>query len=212
MPATPASAARVVVPVKAFTLAKGRLAGVLDAGVRARLARSMADHVLGAAAPLGVSVVCEDDEVAAWAVASGAEVEWTPDLGLNGAVQEAVRRLAARGVRRVVVAHADLPFARDLATFAGVDDDEVLVVADRRREGTNVLSVPTGAGFTFSYGVGSYARHAAEAARLGLRCRTVDSVHLGWDVDEPADLQIPSHLADGSALVVDGRLRPEDRP
>ena len=32
-------------------------------------------------------VACEDEAVASWADAIGAEVLWTPGLGLNGAVE-----------------------------------------------------------------------------------------------------------------------------
>jgi 2-phospho-L-lactate/phosphoenolpyruvate guanylyltransferase len=190
---TPADAV-VVVPVKAFGLAKGRLSEVLDGDARAALARAMATRVVAAAAPLGVTVVCDDDAVADWARAAGAAVVWTPGLGLNGAVTTAVQRLAGAGVARAVVAHADLPFAADLAALADAGADEVLLVPDRRRDGTNVLSVPTSSGFVFSYGAGSFDQHRAECSRLGLRARVVDAEHLGWDVDEPADLDVPAHL------------------
>ena len=35
-------------------------------------------------------VACDDDEVAAWAGTCGAEVLWTPGLGLNGAIEHSV--------------------------------------------------------------------------------------------------------------------------
>ena len=184
----------VVVPVKAFGLAKVRLSDVLDGDQRAALARAMAGRVVAAAAPLGVTVVCDDDGVADWARAAGAAVVWTPGLGLNGAVTAAVHRLAGAGVARAVVAHADLPFAADLAALAAAEADEVVLVPDRRHDGTNVLSVPTASGFVFAYGAGSLDQHRAECARLGLRVRVVDAEHLGWDVDEPADLDVPAHL------------------
>ena len=44
------------------------------------------------------------------------------------------------------------------------------------------------AGFTFSYGPGSFARHGAEAHRLGLALRVVREPSLAHDVDLPADL------------------------
>ena len=46
----------------------------------------------------------------------------------------------------------------------------------------------TGAGFRFSYGPGSFARHRAEAARIALPVRLVRAPLLAWDVDLPADL------------------------
>ena len=189
-----ADAAVVVIPVKAFDRAKVRLSEVLDGPERAALARALADRVLVAAEPLGIAVVCDDDVVASWARDAGAAVVWTPGLDLNAAVTEAVDRLAAAGVRRAVVAHADLPFASGLAGFDSDDEDEVLVVADRRRDGTNVLSVPTGRGFRFAYGPGSFDRHRAEADRCALTVRVVDAEHLAWDGDEPADLEVPAHL------------------
>lgn len=186
---TPTPAVAVLVPVKAFHEAKLRLAPALDAGERAALARSMATAVVAAAAPLPVVVVCDDDAVAEWAGEVGAEVLWTPGLGLNGAVNEAVEQLAVRGVGRVIVAHADLPHALELAWVG--DGEGVTLVPDRHGDGTNVAAVPTGRGFRFAYGGGSFARHVAEAERLGLPLRVVREPRLGWDVDRPDDLLAP---------------------
>jgi len=178
-----------VVPVKAFTAAKLRLATALDPAARAALARQLADIVVAAASPLPVVVVCDDDEVRDWAVASGAEVVWCPGRGLNGAVSDGVAALRDRGYERAVVAHADLPLARELAWVA--DFPGITVVPDRRRDGSNVLAVPTASGFGFAYGAGSFARHRAEATRLGLPLRIVDDAALRWDVDLPVDLAWP---------------------
>lgn len=181
--------AGVVIPVKAFAHAKRRLAGVLDDGARAELARSMAETVITAARPLATAVVCDDEVVRAWALDLGVEVVWTPGLGLNGAVEAGVAHLAAMGHERAVVAHADLPLARELAWVA--DFDGVTLVPDRHHDGTNVAAVPTASGFRFAYGAASFTHHQAEAARLGLPVRVVDDQRLGWDVDVPGDLQFP---------------------
>ncbi|MGV3759896.1 MAG: hypothetical protein ACO1PW_10205, partial [Actinomycetota bacterium] len=148
---------------------------------------------------LPVVVVCDDEEVRAWAEREGAEALWTPGLGLNGAVEAGVDHLRRRGVERAVIAHADLPFATDLRWVA--DSELVTLVPDRHRDGTNVACVPTGAGFRFAYGAGRFAAHRAEAARLGLTARLVPDVRLGWDVDladdlaPPAPLRLPSAIA-----------------
>jgi 2-phospho-L-lactate guanylyltransferase len=183
----------VLLPVKAFTEAKLRLAPALDPPHRAALARAMATHVVESAAPLPTAVVCDDAEVASWARDLGALVVWEPERGLNRAVEAGVARLAAGGARRVIVAHADLPQAGRLgwvARFAGVT-----VVPDHDDNGTNVICVPAGAGFTFSYGPGSFARHAAEAHRLGLALRVVREPSLSHDVDLPSDLAAFFELA-----------------
>lgn len=182
----------VLVPVKSFTEAKVRLAPALDDKSRAALARGMATIVVAAAAPLPVAVVCDDEEVAAWARSVGAEVYWRPERGLNGAVSDGVGRFGTDGFERVIVAHADLPLAEDLAWVA--DHDGVTLVPDRRDDGTNVICVPTGVGFGFSYGPGSFGRHLSETERLGLSRRIVREARLGWDIDTPGDLAPPLEL------------------
>ncbi len=176
----------VLVPVKAFAEAKARLAPTLDPAHRAELARTMAARVLRAAAPLPVAVVCDDPEVAAWARDLGATVLPEPGRGLNGAVQAGVARLAADGAGEVLVVHADLPLAADLARLAGFPG--ITLVPDRRDDGTNVIVVPATAPFRFAYGPGSFARHRREAARSALPLRIIRDRSLSWDVDVPDDL------------------------
>lgn len=178
----------VLVPVKSFGEAKVRLAPALSPAEREALARSMGARVLAAAGVLPRAVVCDDVLVADWARAAGALVIWEPGRGLNGAVEAGVARLATMGVERVVVAHADLPLADDLEPLA--DFDGVTLVPDRRDDGTNVACVPSGAGFRFAYGPGSFARHSAEADRLALPLRVARRPSLQWDVDLPADLSV----------------------
>lgn len=178
----------MLVPVKAFADAKARLAPALAADERAALARTMAEQVVSAAAPLPVYVACDDDAVATWARSMGATVEWTPGSGLNGAVQQGFASLVAAGFDLVVVAHADLPHASGLARLTA-HPDEVSIVPDRRDDGTNVLAVPAAArSFEFAYGHGSFVRHVGEAERCGLRVRVVRLPELQWDVDTPDDL------------------------
>jgi 2-phospho-L-lactate guanylyltransferase len=176
----------VLVPVKAFGVAKLRLAPALGPERREALARSMAAAVVRAAGNLPVAVVCDDVAVAAWAAGHGAQVVWAPGRGLDGAVSDGVRTLAAAGAERVVVAHADLPLATDLAWVA--DFAGVTLVPDHRDDGTNVACVPAACGFPFAYGQGSFHRHGAAALRLGHPLRVVRDPVLGRDVDVPDDL------------------------
>lgn len=146
----------------------------------------MAEHVLAAAHGMPRAVVCDDEEVADWALGQGVLVIWQPERGLNRAVEAGVEHLGGLGAVRVVVAHADLPLAGHLGRigrFVGVT-----VVPDRHGKGTNVLAVPTEAGFPFSYGPGSFLRHIAEAHRLGLTVRVVREPGLMHDIDVPRDL------------------------
>jgi len=178
----------VLVPVKSFSRAKLRLAGVLDPDARSRLARELGARVLRAADGLPRYVVCDDEEVADWAVAQGARVLWTPGRGLSGAVGAAVRHLGGRGVDLAVVAHADLPLVASLGGFG--TPGMVTLAPDLRLDGTNVAAVPARSGFRFAYGPGSFQRHREEAGRLGLSCRVVHDWRLAADVDHPADLSL----------------------
>jgi 2-phospho-L-lactate guanylyltransferase len=180
----------VLVPVKSFREAKIRLAPALSAEERSALARTMAARVLAAAQSLPVFVVCDDRDVATWAETHGAGVIWSPGLGLNGAVTDGVERLTTEhGAIEVVVAHGDLPLADDLTRVTGFAG--ITLVPDRHDDGTNVLCIPTRVGFTFAYGPGSFTRHRDEADRLQLPYRVLRDPRLGWDIDVPADLELP---------------------
>jgi 2-phospho-L-lactate guanylyltransferase len=186
----------VLVPIKAFSAAKARLDGALDADARAELARELAATILAAAEGLPVAVVCDDDEVEAFALERGAATVRQVEPGLNAAVAEGAEWAAGLGFERVLVAHADIPRADDLARIALVGhDDAVVLVPDRHADGTNVLVVPTRSGFTFRYGPGSFAAHQDEAARLGLEVVVVHDEALAWDVDTADDL-VPGITSD----------------
>lgn len=178
----------LLVPVKSFRQAKLRLASALDDAGREDLARRLAAIVLRAAGPMPAYVACDDGEVADWAVAHGASVLWTPRLGLSGAVSAGVAHLAAHGATLVVVAHADLPLVTSLAEFG--TEGTITLAPDHRLDGTNVAAVPAAAGFGFAYGPGSFARHRAEALRIGLRPTVVYDWRLACDVDVPSDLAV----------------------
>lgn len=185
----------VLIPVKAFTDAKARLAPALDPQERAALAESMATTVVHAASPLRVWVVCDDDAVSEWATRSGADVLWKPGRGLNGAVTEGVADLARLDFDRVIVIHADLPHARDLTHL--IARDGITLVPDRREDGTNVIVLPTDSQFEFSYGPGSFSRHVVEAHRRSAHVHIEHDERLGWDVDVPADLVTPQWCTTG---------------
>jgi 2-phospho-L-lactate/phosphoenolpyruvate guanylyltransferase len=179
----------VLVPVKSFAAAKQRLGSALPDAERRALVKDMAARVILAAAPLAVAVVCDDAEVADWARQHGALVVWEPGRGLNGAVEAGVTRMAELGVRLVTVVHADLPLAVGIGVLEPFDG--VTLVPDRQDNGTNLIRLPVGCGFRFSYGPGSFERHLQECARLELPVSVVRRPELAFDVDWPTDLPLP---------------------
>lgn len=180
----------VLIPVKRFGAAKGRLTGALEPLRRAELARWMATQVTTAVAEVPTFVACDDADVGAWATEQGATVVWAAGLGLNGAVDDGTTTIRSLGFDHVIVAHADLPRPQRLLDVAV--DDTVTLVPDRRHDGTNVMSFPTAQPILASYGAGSFGRHFAQAADLASVAVEVRAdVELSLDLDTPHDLAHP---------------------
>ena len=186
-------ATAVLVPIKDFRQAKNRLSGRLDAPARETLARTMAERVVKAAGNHSVHVVCNDHEVANWAQSVGAEVIWVRQDGLNPAITEAATQIKDQFVH-MTIAHADLPHAESLGGIARANT--VTIVPDRHRQGTNVLSLPTGTSFRFQYGSGSLYRHMSQARICKLDLKVVQIAQLQWDIDTPEDLDALQEIAD----------------
>ena len=140
-----------------------------------------------AAHDLPVHIVSDDAGVARWATRVGAQPLAPGVSGLNQSVAAAVEQIgnAPAVPARIIIAHADLPIADDLRVVTG---SGVAIAPDSARDGSNVLSLPTGTPFTFRYGPGSFAAHREEAEQRGLPFTVIDDPSLALDVDEPADL------------------------
>lgn len=175
-----------LIPVKSFRVGKSRLAGALSDAEREDLARTLAAAVVRACAGLSPHVVCEDPDVAAWARSPGADVIVPPTAGLNAVVRHGVKALGGRGHRRVLVAHADLAEPDSLPELDELDG--TVLVPDLTLDGTNVVRVDTAAGFRFSYGPNSFARHLSEAERIGGPVHVVRDHGLALDLDDPGDI------------------------
>lgn len=176
----------VVIPIKSFTLAKGRLADTLSPDERASLAKRCATTVVRAAGNLDTYVVCSDADVAAWALSSGCKVVDCPTPGLDHAVDAGRSRALADGAEHIVVAHSDLPLARDLSTV--IRPGTVTITPDRHRDGTNVLSFPARSAMHTAYGPGSFDNHLRIARSLGLTVEIIEDPDLELDLDTADDL------------------------
>lgn len=188
MPERSPHPAGVVLPIRTFIGGKSRLAPVLSEGDRQRLLQDMASAVVRAAGDVPVLVVSSAPDVKEWASLLDLEVVHDPG-SLSDAAAYGRRLLSARGIRRVVVAHADLPLARTLAPMLIDGDRSVMaIVPCHRNDGSPVVSLPSGIPFRFSYGSGSFRSHLAEARRRGLAVRVLREPSLAFDIDGPDDL------------------------
>ena len=189
----------VIIPVKPPGEGKLRLAEVLDMDARNRLVCAMLGCVVAAvSAARFVDRICilgasRHGQSAAIPLMSD------PGGGLNAALTQALGEAAAAGVRRVVIIAADLPrlTPRDVETLARAP--AVAIAPDRHGTGTNAIALPLpqARGFTFAYGADSFAKHGAEACRLGLDIEVIASPGLARDVDVPNDLPDASGVWDG---------------
>lgn len=188
-----------VIPVKPPQGAKTRLAGKLSPSEREALVRAMLAHVHGVVKAsgkidrvliLGPSRLGLPDDVPLLA---------DPGTGLNPALQSVLPQVEAD---RLIVLHADLPgiTPAEIDRLAGAPEGVIAIGPDRHGKGTNALSLPLprAKDFTFAFGPDSYARHVAEAGRLGIAIETIRSPGLERDVDEPEDLADAARLT-GSA-------------
>jgi len=189
----------VVIPVKALSGAKRRLAPVLPPAARARLVLTMLEDVVGALVHMAgvarVVVVTPDGRVADVARRRGADiVRETRARGLNAAVRTGLTHGRAHGAARALVLPADVPLATsaELATVllaAGATAHaRVTLVPSGDGEGTNALLLEPPDALDPSFGPGSFVRHLARAVARRLDTQVLQLPGLGADIDEPRDL------------------------
>lgn len=173
-----------VIPLKEFTRAKNRLRRRSTFDVTS-LAMDLARDVLRASLPRPTYVTTESESVAEFARGEGARVLLTRADSLNQAVQLAYEQLGNEYTQLTIV-HGDLKSPIGLSSY--VPRDGVTIFVDHLGRGTNVLSLPTGFDFHFSYGIDSAEVHRREAERLGLEVRMDRTSPWRFDVDEVDDL------------------------
>jgi 2-phospho-L-lactate/phosphoenolpyruvate guanylyltransferase len=175
----------VLVPLKRFDTAKSRLRNALSDDEVTELTIRLAQGVLEAARPLPTVVVYDDEAVADFARRCRVDVFLNQSPSLNGSVSDAYHHID--GYNQFIIVHGDLSRPHGLGSFE--PDRGVTIITDHHRTGTNVLSLPAGLDFHFSYGKDSARAHQQEAARLGLPLQVVTDSPWRFDVDEPGDLQ-----------------------
>ncbi|GAA4353668.1 2-phospho-L-lactate guanylyltransferase [Variovorax defluvii] len=177
----------LVLPVKSIAEGKSRLAPDLAPDRRRQLNLELLERALALAArypgAVRTLVASRCPEVLALARRQGAGWIAEKQPGLNEAVAQAFASLATRAGEQVLVMSCDLPLAREDDLRMLVRPGEATIASDRTGTGTNVLCLPAGAPFRFHYGPMSRERHAAQALRLGLPCRVVQTPSLAFDLD-----------------------------
>lgn len=174
----------VLVPLKRFDAAKSRLRSALSDDEVSELTIRLARGVLEAARPLPTVVVCDDETVADFARTCGVDVFRSQTHSLNGSVSDAYHHI--EGYDQFIIVHGDLSRPQGLGNFEPARG--VTIITDYHLTGTNVLALPAGLDFHFSYGTDSAQAHKQEALRLGVTLQVVTDSPWRFDVDEPEDL------------------------
>lgn len=185
-----------MVLVKPFRLAKQRLAGVLDAGERAELARMMLEDVLTAVdaceSLAGVIVVTADRAAAAVARRHEAIVLMeTAAIGMNAAVVRVVKYLTGRSDAGLVVVPADLPHVSpvDIAEMIALIDRAPAIALVRSNDGgTNLFACRPSGVVAPSFGPDSFNAHCVAAVQQGITPTVCLAPHLSLDIDRREDL------------------------
>jgi 2-phospho-L-lactate guanylyltransferase len=188
-----------IVPVKTFAQAKQRLASVLSAHERARLAEAMLCDVLEQLTALskleGILVVTADPLAAQIAGSFGAHhIRDLSESGVNHAVSRGLDAVPAAECSVAVIA-ADLPFATSIeiaGALSHLAEHPVVLTPAEVDGGTNLLALRRAGLIEPSFGDGSFARHLEQARALNLSCGIFRAQGLGHDIDRPGDLVPPA--------------------
>jgi 2-phospho-L-lactate guanylyltransferase len=185
-----------VLPVKTFSRAKQRLSEAVGEQDRCDLAAAMVADVLDALAGIegleAVLVVTAEPLAVEAADAVGAVVVHDPEeAGQSAAARRGIAAARERGAERVLAVPGDCP-ALDPgevgALLARERGPGVVIMPDRHGSGTNALLLAPPDAIAPSFGVGSFARHAARARATGVPVRVARLPSLELDVDTPEDL------------------------
>ncbi|HKP86001.1 MAG TPA: 2-phospho-L-lactate guanylyltransferase [Blastocatellia bacterium] len=188
-----------MIPIKDPANAKTRLAQLLSADERRRLAWAMFEDVSRAVA----RAIAPDRVVVATSYAPA--LDRARQLGWDALIEQtqasesasvdwASRTLAEQGFDAVMRLPADLPLVRsedvDELLSINLRAPAALLVPSREGTGTNAIIRTPPALFPSRFGPNSLALHKEEAARVGVECLVVTNSRIALDIDEPADLEL----------------------
>lgn len=210
----------VIMPVKPLLRAKSRLAGVLSPAQREKLALNMLIHNISLLKTIpavsGILIISRDTKVLSIVRDLGVNtVQESGQPELNSALMRATDLLRTWGTDAVLLLPTDIPLvcAENIEQMIhlGRFRDSVVIAPDAQKNGTNAMLIHPPGGIQYSYGEGSFERHAASAELAGMVLHIYESERLAADVDTPDDLLLYHELAAKYGVpVVDYQVEAED--
>ena len=188
-----------IVPVKPLRRGKSRLSGVLSEEERTLLNFTMLGNTLKALTSVksiqNVLVISRDPAALSLARDLGAHtVQEDGNSELNLALQRATVVAKIGGAHSILIVPADIPLISPEKIQAIVEKmkkaPEVIIVPDRRHEGTNALLINPCGLIQYIFGPGSFQKHIEQAEKKHARIEVVDDPSIGLDLDLPEDLEL----------------------
>jgi 2-phospho-L-lactate guanylyltransferase len=187
----------VLVTVKEPERAKFRMAPLLSAAERARIAWAMFEDAVQALQPLSgsheVALVTNSSRAAERARQIPWRVLWeTEQISESASVDQASAKLAAEGVEAVLRIPADIPLLRSedirmILAESGPHRSAVLVPSWDRMGTNAVLRIPPTL-FPSRFGHNSLVLHTQEARRAQATLKILENERLALDLDDASDL------------------------
>lgn len=187
----------LLLPIKDLRNAKQRLAGVLNAEERFALASAMLADTIRAVRGVQradkIFVVTNYTPAIELAHENGWEVlREEQQISESASVDAASRQCEDRNIAAVLRLPLDLPLVQaadiDELLSAEYTPPAVVIVPSRDSTGTNAILRTPPTLFPSHFGPGSFAKHCAEAERLGARIYKRRNPRLEMDVDDESDL------------------------
>lgn len=185
----------IIIPIKALSLAKQRLAPLLSPSQRAGLVLAMLEDLLTTTNSIdhgNIWIVASDDAVFDIARSHGANpVREVRPTGYNEAVM--LGMVTARTAGHVAVLPGDIPLATGseiaaLIAPARGSSFHIRLAPARDRQGTNGLFLSRSGLLRPAFGSNSYCRYKDASRRSGLQPQLIDAPGLALDIDTPADV------------------------
>jgi 2-phospho-L-lactate guanylyltransferase len=197
---------RAVIPVKALSEAKSRLAPYLSQPQRSTLVLNMLQHVIHAlrasACFDAVTVVSSDAQVLELAQQWGAHAQVEEEQGHNPALHAAALKEIANGATALLTISADLPLLlpediRQMVKLSHLYD--VVLAASSEGTGTNALLTQPPLAVPYVFGPGSLQSYEEEARKRLLSSTLYKSCSTAIDIDTIDDLDMVKHQEDKSS-------------
>ena len=186
-----------LIPVKALSEVKSRLAPHLTLYQREELVLTMLNHViqtlLDCPTLKRVSVVSPDQRVLDYAHMWGANALLEEKQGHNPALQAAAKREIAQGTTALLTISADLPLLQqsDIERMLLASQHyEIVLAPSQEGTGTNAVLMRPPLALPYVFGPNSLQRYQEEAERRELLTTQVKRPGLSLDVDTLKDLEL----------------------